>query len=235
MTGEQSSKRRRLDHAASALSKPFKSPLRRVIQQAEPAIDTPSKPIEACLPTTPKHNRLVRSTKPSSSSSSLLSTDPVLVSLQKQERILRARLATLRSTLETAQQATKLECSTRDDELESLIQKWRAVSQDAAEEVFDSARERVMQMGGMKGWRERGAGGNSRSGSSSWWDTDTSSGWFDGEGLEGAERMEQKEESKEGKETEEDFTMETMLKMLNIDFKTVGFDPVTQAWVKGDL
>jgi hypothetical protein len=36
-----------------------------------------------------------------------------------------------------------------------LIIKWRLISQEAAEEVFAGAQERVARMGGMKAWRQR--------------------------------------------------------------------------------
>lgn len=42
----------------------------------------------------------------------------------------------------------------RDEELEALILKWRAASQDAAEELFASARDKVFRMGGVRAWKE---------------------------------------------------------------------------------
>lgn len=50
-----------------------------------------------------------------------------------------------------------------------MIVKWRGVGQRVAEEVFEGARERVVRMGGVRGWqgmemsRSKGGGGG-------WWE-----------------------------------------------------------------
>lgn len=104
------------------------------------------------LPTLRKRKSLA---SPLSSSPSIPTSDPVLSALQKQHSALQRRLSALRSELDTAQQALRIESSAKDEELEALIKKWRAISQDAAEEVFAGARERVHRMGGVGAWRER--------------------------------------------------------------------------------
>ena len=81
--------------------------------------------------------------------------DPELLHLQKQERALQSRLAALREELNIAKQALRIESSNKDAELESLIKKWRLASQEAAEEVFAGAQERVARMGGLAAWKER--------------------------------------------------------------------------------
>lgn len=45
--------------------------------------------------------------------------------------------------------------STTDADLEVLIERWRAASRAAAEELFASTRDRVNRMGGVGAWRER--------------------------------------------------------------------------------
>ena len=95
----------------------------------------------------------------SSSSSPLrkrssITADPEISELQKKQRSLQSRLLALRSELDTASQALKIESSNKDAELEALIVKWRGVSQDAADEVFQGARERVARMGGVAGWKK---------------------------------------------------------------------------------
>lgn len=229
-------KRRRIEQAASTLSKPFKSPLRRAPptpstsspelerkvdgQNASPPIKnwksdevakensseeqttvfaTPSQPLQAELPgqhhkpdiksssTTiekvssalirlPSSQNPIRTTK-TGPAAALHPTDPILSDLQKQQRHLQARLATLKSELDTAQQAVRIESSTKDDELARLIAKWRVVSQEAAEEVFQAAAERIQRMGGMKAWKERTVIGTNNS----WWDQQGEMGGADRE------------------------------------------------------
>lgn len=206
-------KRRRLDQAASTLSKPFKSPLRTPLKKTDenygnslldkskdnkndatdtgsgrpqpdeekkkPSLDGDAEPILSSTPlkkppntspstTTPiyktplpptlrKRKSLVSplSSSSSPSTSTTSTSDPFLSSLQKQHAALQSRLSVLRSELDTARQALRIESSAKDEELEALIRKWRSVSQDAAEEVFAGARERVFRMGGVGAWRER--------------------------------------------------------------------------------
>ncbi|PLN80665.1 hypothetical protein BDW42DRAFT_201207 [Aspergillus taichungensis] len=247
-------KRRRLDVTPSTLSKPFKSPLRRPPATSETAAPhTPTKHEEHLPSTTTPRAQSTPDTFPSSHTTtptatstpasiskrkrtSLLPADPTLLHLQKQQRSLQAHLFSLRSDLDTAQQALRLESSTQDAELEGLVAKWRGVAQSAAEEVFEGARERVARMGGMKAWRERMR-------------EDRMGGWGEGEeeqkrgaGEEGddyggtLERhrgrgIEEKEsETRDGDDgdDEEEFTMDVMLKTLNVDLKAIGFDPVQQ-------
>ncbi|KAL2006547.1 hypothetical protein VTN00DRAFT_9215 [Thermoascus crustaceus] len=317
-------KRRRLDQAASTLSKPFKSPLRTPLKkhdekQGNPLSDTPQnkddatdssrpqpdeekkpavddadptltstplkKPSSTSTSTTPVYKTPLPPTlrkrkslvSPLSSSPSITTTsDPVLSSLQKQHTALQSRLSALRSELDTAQQALRIESSAKDEELEALIRKWRSVSQDAAEEVFAGARERVLRMGGVGAWRERMRRGRER------WDDAADGGVGVGEDCGGGsdvddeeelerrraevvDRVEFGEEEKGQKKKEDDddggaddevgtflipislhfdfedanngvasksFTMDMMLKFLNIDLDLIGFDKVNQRWIK---
>ncbi|KAJ5458425.1 hypothetical protein N7475_009813 [Penicillium sp. IBT 31633x] len=171
---QPSNKRRRTD-AAAALSKPFKSPLRRPaptnitdisstpIPSKTPqdskisvtsAVNLESHPIPdspgiTMTPVPAKGKRTLCFSVPKEPS------DPQILELQKQQRGLQSQVDTLRTKLELATQALNLESSTKDTELHSLITKWRLVSQDAADEVFASAKEKVSRMGGMKAWKER--------------------------------------------------------------------------------
>jgi hypothetical protein len=210
------SKRRRLNEAASTLSRPFKSPLRRSIQKGEENGDekagSPAEDEKAAndqnYKTTHSSDEGTRSSikngdesatssftkltgdnnnsrsqtqsplslanrnsnrklqvplqqrRPQASSSYTASlsssqSDPQLYSLQKQHSALQSRLSALRSELDTVQQALRIETSNKDKELGALIAKWRAVSQEAADELFASAREKVMRMGGLAAWRGR--------------------------------------------------------------------------------
>lgn len=158
----QPTKRRRID-ATATLSKPFKSPLRRPtattdIQPSTPVskTDIPSTPTTSAEPSsfptssppvTPALNRRKPSTP-----NPLQSPDPEIIALQKQRRSIQSRLVALRSELDNATQALRLENSSKDSELESLIIKWRLISQDAADEAFAGAQERITRMGGMAAW-----------------------------------------------------------------------------------
>lgn len=169
-------KRRRLD-AAATLSKPFKSPLRRPISTeaslpnltSDPATHNATQPtspvqtnhIQEKAATTPKFSPVVRRQTPGIPGSIGLTTptrfsaDPELLDLQKQQLSLQSRLTALRTDRDTIHQALRIESSNKDLELEALISKWRRAGQDAAEEVFSNAQERVTRMGGIAAWMER--------------------------------------------------------------------------------
>lgn len=190
--------KRRLGQASSALSKPFKSPLR---QPAQKNTDKEEKNHDTFqIPKREKRKELAslsinqqdttehdsndngindngnNEDEPTSNTNKrhkplplknyssvspfhlrpklhLLKQDPELSNLQKKQRTLQSRLLALRTEVDTALQALRIESSDRDAELEALILKWRSVSQDAAEELFSSARERVARMGGVSGWK----------------------------------------------------------------------------------
>lgn len=292
-------KRRRLEQASTALSKPFKSPLRRPTPTAKQENTTP-KPEEAeestassnrttesiaenaqaPLPTppptnqlpTPPHNRKRPpfGQRPGLTTRKPVPIDPEIANLQKQQRETQSRLSNLRSELDTAQQALRIESSNREEELEALIAKWKKVSQDAAEEVFSGAQERISRMGGVKAWHERMRNDDAR------WEQEEMESWFgnvDAEGMnidedevrERKEEMSRKiEKEKEkikkdaAKEREDEpevglalslcpwwveyadlerllqeFTMDMMLKTLNIDLKSIGYEKADQRWIKG--
>ncbi|KAL4806496.1 hypothetical protein BDV18DRAFT_159670 [Aspergillus unguis] len=262
MSATPNGKRRRLEQASNALSKPFKSPLRRATPGVKEEAASPKPKIEE-IPSTPstqtaaaseqetcngesqKFNpstrkrpfpsqRLAGSKKP-------ILTDPETTTLQKQQRELQSRLANLRSELDTVKQALRIESSNRDDELEGLILKWRKVSQDAAEEVFTGAQERIARMGGVKAWRER-----MKNDASTKWEQEEMESWFgnvdvdaDAEALDEEEVQSRKAEMREvmekqklDQEESEEFTMDMMLNTLNVDLKTIGFDKEYQRWNK---
>ena len=61
----------------------------------------------------------------------------------------------LRSEIQILTQAHALATSTKDDNLQVLIDRWRIASRAAAEELFGSTRDRVNRMGGVGAWKER--------------------------------------------------------------------------------
>ena len=94
-------------------------------------------------------------TNSATSYSPFKSADPEYAALQKQHTRLLTEVASLRKSTDTTQQALSLEASNQDDELESLINKWRGIAREAAEELFRVAKDKVNRMGGVNAWRER--------------------------------------------------------------------------------
>lgn len=166
-------KRRRLDPTCT-LSKPFKSPFPKptAVEPAECLPRTPQTPknsqsstdkaaLEESLtllktpsPVCPLRKPIRRRPGLSTPTRSPLG-DPEILALQRQQSMLRSRLSSLCTDLDAANQALRIESSTKDRELEALIIKWRHVSQEVADEVFEGAQERVKQMGGLKAWKEQ--------------------------------------------------------------------------------
>jgi hypothetical protein len=179
MMDKPSSKRRRTD-AATALSKPFKSPLRRpaptntndmpskpVVPRTTEDTEVPATPIipvepnsisnspdPMTTPVPPKRKRVLR-LFPQFLSQSSQTSDPEILELQKQHREIKSKVDVLINELEVATQALNLETNPKYIEIPTLITKWRLASQDAADEVFFGAKERVNRMGGMAAWKER--------------------------------------------------------------------------------
>lgn len=134
---------------SATLLRPFKSPL---IRPPPPPTTT----------TTTTQSTSTNNNKPTTTATAAPLTKLIdnvnatsLNDLQKQHAALHARLLSLRSELDTAQQALRIERSGRDEELRGLIEKWRRISQDVAEELFPYARDRVERMGGVRVWRRK--------------------------------------------------------------------------------
>ena len=142
-------KRRKVEHdqGSSATTKPFRSPLRADVPRlptAEGEIQTHtttghSEPGTAAAVDS-SHNH---SASPSSSSPTKI--DPTSVSepatLQKEYAALSRQLTSLRQSLDTAQQALKIQSGQQDVLVQAMIAKWKGVIRDAAEDLFKSAKE----------------------------------------------------------------------------------------------
>ncbi|KAJ5351817.1 hypothetical protein N7452_000791 [Penicillium brevicompactum] len=240
----QPTKRRRIDPAAT-LSKPFKSPLRRPVPSTDAQPSTPTPKTDVPIPSIPQElSKEKTSSTPETpipakrksilsplprTPKSFQAADPDIIALQKQQRAIQSRLAALRSELDQANQALRLETSDKDTELETLIVKWRLISQNAADEAFTSAEERVKRMGGMTAWKEQSKRDSTR------WE-------FDEEKRE-VEHVDDEIDPREievpddqgtavNEDTDEEFTMEFMLKTLHIDPKLIGYDTKAQRWIK---
>jgi Swi5-dependent recombination DNA repair protein 1 len=64
-------------------------------------------------------------------------------------------LSQLRQSLDTVQQALQIEQSGQRDELKILIAKWRGVAQEAADELFADAKDKIDGMGGFAAWQQQ--------------------------------------------------------------------------------
>ena len=249
------SKRRRLGNASHTLSQPFKSPFKTPLKSK---INTET---HVCATTSSPPKDDTKTKAPLSPPSSPQSTPTItrlpptqarifpsseLLNLQKQHTRLLNQLSAARSHLETSNQATKIESSNRDLELEALIFKWRAASRAAAEEVFGGARDKVNKMGGVGAMRDR----ERQSKEKAWgWDDepkrdeaaddDGERGREDSDGFRiGEKEGEEQDEREEGAEKveaygEDDkgYTMDMMLKTLNIDLDIIGYDKGLQKWI----
>ncbi|KAJ5819320.1 hypothetical protein N7474_004911 [Penicillium riverlandense] len=258
-------KRRRLD-AASTLSKPFKSPLRRRTTASSENVPSTTEPTtpeatkhknESLLnpaPTPGNSSPILKSSLPASGSpirkrkpaimtlstpTTSPLTDPKVLELQKKQRTLRTRIGSLRSEIDTARQALRIESSSKGADLEALIFKWRFISQEAADEVFLGARDRVARMGGLGVWQER-----SKRDNAPWDDSEQQKNEDGGEGDSYSGDMEydgdmdvdspQKgvSEKQDSVQDDEEFTMAFMLKMLHVEAATIGFDVSGQKWIR---
>ena len=249
------SKRRRLGNASHTLSQPFKSPFKtplknRIVTETHVTTTTSSPTKEngktkapLSPPFSPQSTPTITPLPPSQVR---ISPSPELLSLQKQHTRLLNQLSASRSHLETSNQALKIESSNRDIELEALIFKWRAASRAAAEEVFAGARDKVNKMGGVGAMRDR----ERQSKQKPWgWDDepkrddeadeDDETGQEDSDGFRiGEKEGEEQDEREEGAkkmdvygEDDEGYTMDMMLKTLNIDLDIIGYDKGLQKWI----
>lgn len=178
MSSPLTHKRRRLNGASRGLSKPFVSPMR----SAQPSERTPLKPVKhatntSYLPSTHAHTTKLRQIAHSTDTSSDVSkldqptdtplrkqtsfpssakrADPAEVAAHKTLTALERQIKALRNELDTLSQAAQLVASaSKDAELEGLTDKWRHVSQQVAEELFGTVKERVCRMGGVQAWRD---------------------------------------------------------------------------------
>ncbi|MCJ1311053.1 hypothetical protein MMC25_004723 [Agyrium rufum] len=262
-------KRRRLNESAKKLARPFKSPLRSEVKKPDtigPSIVVPPSAQTSNLPfeggrhprndtSTPIGKEGDQSQPEDPPRSSATAANGSLPSLQSRHTALLRDLNKLRSDLDTATQALKIESSHKDVELHRLVTLWKKASQQAAEELFAGCKDRVNRMGGVGAWmeksRERERGGGWAGG---WEDVREAKkgGADDSEDVDGdgeevgkaeKEEMDEMQEERERGESneirkEEDkwdedggFTMDMMLRSLGIETTIVGFDVEGQRWM----
>ena len=152
-------KRRRLNQGTAFLNKPFRSPLRPAPSNHNEQTSSPDAKLQA------NANHDLPSPRVTTPSDSIETPEKLHVSadsakveykdLQKEYTALSLHLKKLSQSIDVAQQALQIEQSNEDVKLQSLISKWKAVAQDAAEKLFVGAKERIDQMGGVDAWRLR--------------------------------------------------------------------------------
>ncbi|KAL8761015.1 MAG: hypothetical protein Q9184_002828 [Pyrenodesmia sp. 2 TL-2023] len=246
-------KKRQRTGPCSALHKPFRSPFKTPLKTSAGSPQnttglTPGHPGDSAenrkappiLTPTPDSSRRKSPTRLNgfkSSPFSFAAPSPHLDKLQKRHTALINELASLKASLETTNQAIEIEASNTDMELEALIQKWKTVSRGAAEEVYTAAKERVDGAGGVKALKRK--------------EKEIKQGW-DWEEKREREQMSRDDDlgpdygaqgSREEKgnvdhgaddedKDDEGFTMEMMLRSLDIPLETIGYDKAQQRWME---
>lgn len=272
--GDVNLKKRPLEHVShgSRVHKPFRSPLKT----------TPPNALTHSPVNTPHHQAhaapLLRH-KPHSQPGTPSTPAAPHATLQ---------LSTLRNQISALSQSLKIRASPRNSELESLILKWRSAARAAAEVLFDSAREKVRDSGGMRGmrareeerekrhqaWEEEAREEEQRKAdealqSSEGEDDEDEEDQDTGSGNVRLSRKEQRETRNEAKrdmraaiqtrreeassagaeewesaeredrnqknvwaaeEDEDSFTIDIMLRAMNVDLNVIGYDTVHQKW-----
>ncbi|KAF3002645.1 Glucosaminyl phosphatidylinositol (GlcN-PI) nositol acylation protein [Curvularia kusanoi] len=155
-------------------------------------------------------------------------------------------LMQLRSEIQILTQAQALASSSKDEDLQVLIDKWRAASRAAAEELFGTTRDRVNRMGGVGAWKEREKEAQERAMK---WELEEreaerdrleeakENGELEDEAYDRYHEMEdergqdEEQDNKVPKAADDDsFTMDMMLKTLNIDLDLIGYNKEAQRW-----
>lgn len=231
-------KRRRLEQPQPAINKPFRSPLRSAITtSSNDQNPSPSTPTSTRLPQT---NSVALPAAPSSSSDGITSVSKQLSGLSLQ-------LHKLKQKLDVFKQALQIETSGADKELHELIDKWKKVAQEGAEEVFADTKDRIDGMGGLAAWRKHAEEDNTAWTGSKRVSIQPRENYEDTAGESSAIP-----DSLDVNNTEFDvslicylvttfssalisspqsYSMDMMLRQMNIDLELIGFDVKTEGWV----
>ncbi|KAL9620443.1 MAG: hypothetical protein Q9160_005028 [Pyrenula sp. 1 TL-2023] len=181
------------------------------------------------------------------------------LALQSEHTSLLKQLTNLRHDLDTVLQAEKIESLGKDAELENLIQKWKHASRELAEQVFCTAEERVSRTGGITAWRKNHQRLSSWDEAEDLALEDLTDEQREKIDIAKAEAEREKayyrtkaplqEDDEEDDQVSESssgrdmsqysyissfhqaFTMDMMLKSLNIDLHLIGYDKENQRWI----
>ena len=138
-----------LDRLANTarLTKPFRSPLKSSSAHA-PAADQPEAGLRL-------HTADTLAPSASVSDDNTVDADVDADALHKRYLDLSRQLTQLRQSLDTAQQAVNILQNDRETSVQSLIDRWKAVIRDAADDLYDDAKVRVERDGGLTRSRRR--------------------------------------------------------------------------------
>ena len=166
-------KRRRLDATASTLSKPFRSPL-KVTANCQPTnliakADDADSQVSTFLKS---GSSTAVSARPAASSWSKKPGEEIdVTSLQREYAALSQQLRKLRQDLDAVEQAHQIQSTNQEEKLNAATLKWRNIARDAADEVFESASNRVKDMGGLRAWQKHSISNSNQDRFSDWCDT----------------------------------------------------------------
>ncbi|KAG5218602.1 putative DNA repair protein Dds20/Mei5 [Trichophyton interdigitale] len=256
-------KKRGPGDGSHAVKRPFKSPLRKgpdagpvVFSQPVPTDSSSQKLyINSTIKWTssPAAQTPLAGQVPDLDAQTSSATTPKarISALQREMGSLQLRLARQREEIDTLDQAINILDRGKLGELEILIQRWRSVSRDAAEDLFVSAKDKVNRMGGVRVYNEKIRKRKMRQQEWGGWDDKQDENDDEDEELgsdierekerrkaeleemislqeKGEDEVEDEEESENDDET---FTIDMMLKGLNVDLKVIGFDKAGQRWI----
>ncbi|ETN42889.1 uncharacterized protein HMPREF1541_02047 [Cyphellophora europaea CBS 101466] len=218
----------RPDHQAR-LTKPFRSPLKSSASRTEtvqhPTAQDPSK---ASLNSS--------SAVIEAHSTTVTAADGVTHdagALYKQYKQLSTQLTQMRLSLDTAQQAVNILQNGQATSIQALIAKWKGVVRDAAEELFDDAKERVDRQGGLTrlhrhhfddfSVEERGLSAEQKD------ILRKQQGEAHAEALKYG--LLDSIEASDDQPEDQSFTMATMLRQMDVDPALVGYDEKELRWI----
>lgn len=251
-------KRRRLNDATTTLSKPFRSPLKTTNDShPKPAAHAPPTPYKSSNLSQTTFSSPISSQEhkgPPTRPVTLIS-DPVVTAAEHSIRQLESQIRALKADIDALTQANRLRTSSTD--LPTLIKKWRTASQEAADELFPGAKAKLDAMGGVKvllenerrkelgnGWGREGNGLDDFEAEEAKLEYEAEVGYDEnGEKVCDAEREERRAKLRRYKKGNSDrmdaqelaeergFTMDMMLRSLNVEANVVGWDERAQQWV----
>ncbi|KAK5051530.1 hypothetical protein LTR84_003182 [Exophiala bonariae] len=213
-------KRRRLDHVQVKLNKPFRSPLRTT----KNTVDNHNSVITSNSGNTPTDS--ITNASNVLQSSPTKASNPIVTNTT--EKGLTQKLKQTTQALDTAEQALQIITSGQDIQLEALITKWTHIARDAADELFIDAKARIEDMGGIEVWQRKAQTEGQLWAEANQYEYRTVEDVSSTQnGLSTTEQLSMAEECA----VDQAFTMQVMLKQMNIDPALIGFDQTTERWV----
>ncbi|KEF57088.1 uncharacterized protein A1O9_07278 [Exophiala aquamarina CBS 119918] len=217
-------KRRRLESTQLTLNKPFRSPLRTTRTTLSDGSDMAASGANPHVTTAPA----LHHASPSKASNFSLASIPAKG--HNQYALLTRKLHKLRQSLDIAEQALQIVTSGQNDQLEALTTKWKFIAHGAADELFIDTKARIDDMGGLETWTQKAQ--------------DDKLLWAEDERHKSHGSQSSILEPDEDDTSVEPnlsqspkpivhqaFTMQLMLRQMNVDPTAIGFDEESERWV----